>query len=140
FEHAYIHSPAMLPAYTSLLTGQLPFDHGVRDEAGFALKTDTRALAELLRSRGFSTGAAVSSFLLRKATGLSRGFAFYGGELGEDPQGRPGAERAAGRTFEAAAEWLRTQSGQRFMLFVEVPADGADGVVKGVVDLLKERS
>ena len=65
FEHAYIHSPAMLPAYTSLLTGQLPFDHGVRDEAGFALKTDTRTLAELLRSRGFSTGAAVSSFLLR---------------------------------------------------------------------------
>ena len=44
----------MLPAYTSLLTGQLPFDHGVRDEAGFALKTDTRTLAELLRSRGFS--------------------------------------------------------------------------------------
>ena len=93
FEHAYIHSPAMLPAYTSLLTGQLPFDHGVRDEAGFALKTDTRTLAELLRSRGFSTGAAVSSFLLRKATGLSRGFAFYGGELGEDAQDHPVVER-----------------------------------------------
>ena len=107
FEHAYIHSPAMLPAYTSLLTGQLPFDHGVRDEAGFALKTDTRTLAELLRSRGFSTGAAVSSFLLRKATGLSRGFAFYGGELGEDAQDRPVVERPGTATFDTAAQWLR---------------------------------
>ena len=139
FEHAYIHSPAMLPAYTSLLTGQLPFDHGVRDEAGFALKTDTRTLAELLRSRGFSTGAAVSSFLLRKATGLSRGFAFYGGELGEDAQDRPVVERPGAATFETAAQWLRSQNGQRFMLFIEVPADGADAVAQSLVDLLKER-
>jgi len=139
FEHAYIHSPAMLPAYTSLLTGQLPFDHGVRDEAGFALKTDTRTLADLLRSRGFSTGAAVSSFLLRKATGLSRGFAFYGGELGEDTQDRPVVERAGTATFDTAAQWLRAQTGQRFMLFLEVPADGADTVARSLVDLLKER-
>jgi tetratricopeptide (TPR) repeat protein len=139
FERAYNHSPAMLPAYTSLLTGQLPFDHGVRDEAGFALKTDTRTLPELLRSRGFATGAAVSSFLLRKATGLSRGFAFYGGELGDDAQDRPAVQRSGAATFETAAQWLKSQSGQRFMLFVEVPADGADAVARGLIDLLKER-
>jgi arylsulfatase A-like enzyme/Flp pilus assembly protein TadD len=140
FDRAYIHSPAMLPAYTSLLTGQLPFDHGVRDEAGFALKTDTRTLPELLRSRGFATGAAVSSFLLRKATGLSRGFAFYGGELGaEETSDRPVVERTGTATFDAAAQWLRSQGGQRFMLFLQVPADGADTVATGLVDLLKER-
>lgn len=137
FERAYIHSPQMLPAFTSLLTGQLPFDHGVRDEAGFALKSDTRTLAELLRSRGFSTGAAVSSFLLRKSTGLSRGFAFYGGEL--DADDRPVAERPGSDTFATAAQWLRSQSGQRFMLFLEVPASGADAVAAGLVALLKER-
>jgi tetratricopeptide (TPR) repeat protein len=140
FERAYIHSPAMLPAYTSLLTGQLPFDHGVRDEAGFALKTDTRTLPELLRSRGFATGAAMSSFLLRKATGLSRGFAFYGAELGEDAQDRPVVERPGAATFDTAAQWLRAQGGQRFMLFMEVPADGADAVARSLFDLLKERS
>ena len=139
FERAYIHSPAMLPAYTSLLTGQLPFDHGVRDEAGFALKTDTRTLPELLRSRGFATGAAMSSFLLRKATGLSRGFAFYGAELGEDAQDRPVVERPGASTFETAAEWLRSQGGQRFMLFIEIPADGADDVASSLFSLLKER-
>jgi len=139
FERAYIHSPAMLPAYTSLLTGQLPFDHGVRDEAGFALKTDTRTLPELLRSRGFSTGAAVSSFLLRKATGLSRGFAFYGGELGQDNQDRALVERTGADTFETAAQWLKQQAGQRFMLFMEVPAGDVDTVATGLVALLKER-
>src|SRR4029450_8518529 len=139
FEHAYIHSPAMLPTYTSLLTGQLPFDHGVRDEAGFALKTDTRTLPELLRSRGFSTGAAVSSFLLRKATGLSRGFAFYGGELGQDNQDRALVERAGADTFETAAPWLKQQGGQRFMLFMEGPAGDVDAVATGLVALLKER-
>jgi tetratricopeptide (TPR) repeat protein len=142
FERAYVHSPAMLPAYTSLLTGQLPIDHGVRDEAGFALKTDTRTLPELLRSRGFVTGAAVSSFLLRRATGLSRGFGFYGADLGTVVEGgadRPVIERPGAATFEAAATWLRSQAGQRFMLFMQVPAAGADGVARALLDLLKER-
>ena len=139
FDRAYVHSLQMLPAYASLLTGELPFDHGVRDEAGFALKTDTRTLAELLRSRGFTTGAAVSSFLLRKATGLTRGFVFYGGELGVDADDRPVVERPGADTLETAAQWLRTQSGQRFLLFIEVPANGADGVVAGVLDVLRER-
>ena len=139
FDRAYIHSPQMLPAYASLLTGRLPFDHGVRDEAGFALKTDTRTLAEMLRSRGFSTGAAVSSFLLRKETGLSKGFGFYGGELGDDAQDRAVVERAGTMTFETASQWIRSQDGQRFLLFVEVPAADADRVVRGLTDLLKER-
>lgn len=139
FERAYIHSPQMLPAYASLLTGELPFDHGIRDEAGFALEARTRTLAELLRNRGFTTGAAVSSFLLRKATGLSRGFVFYGGELGVDADDRPVLERTGAETLETAAQWLRAQSGQRFLLFIEVPAAGADAVVTGVRDILKER-
>jgi tetratricopeptide (TPR) repeat protein len=52
---------------------------------------------------------------------------------------RPVVERAGTATFETAAQWIRSQSGQRFMLFMEIPADGADGVVRSLVDLLKER-
>ena len=37
FERAYTHSPQTLPAHASMLTGQLPPEHGVRDEAGFTL-------------------------------------------------------------------------------------------------------
>src|SRR5204863_5025170 len=51
FDQAHAHGVQMLPSYTSLLTGQLPFQHGVRDDAGFALKTDVRTLAEVLKNR-----------------------------------------------------------------------------------------
>lgn len=36
FERAYTHVPLTLPAHTSLLTGLLPPDHGVRDNLGLA--------------------------------------------------------------------------------------------------------
>ena len=78
FERAYTHSAQMLPAHASMLSGQLPFEHGIRDDAGFVLGTNVHTLAELLRNRGFGTGAAVSSFLLRSETGVGRGFSFYG--------------------------------------------------------------
>src|SRR5215207_6138284 len=58
FDQAYTHSLQVLPAHASLLTGQLPFQHGVRDDGGFVLKNDARTLAELLKNRGFNTGAA----------------------------------------------------------------------------------
>src|SRR5688500_15274369 len=35
FDRAYTHSPEMLPAHASLLSGQLPLEHGVRSDAGF---------------------------------------------------------------------------------------------------------
>src|SRR4051794_5712614 len=73
FDRAYIHSTELLPAHVSLLTGQLPYEHGVRDDAGFVVRPDTLTLPALLGNRGFSTGAAVSSFLLREATGVARG-------------------------------------------------------------------
>ena len=77
FERAYTHSAQILPAHTSMLTGQIPPAHGVRHDVGFALSPDARTLAELLRSRGFVAGAAVSSYLLREDTGIGQGFGFF---------------------------------------------------------------
>src|SRR5688572_9621953 len=70
FERAYTHSAQILPATASMLSGRLTFEHGIRDDAGFVLHDDVRTLPELLRNRGFGTGAAVSSFLLRGETGV----------------------------------------------------------------------
>ena len=77
FDRAYTHSAQLLPAQASLLSGRLPFEHGVRDDAGFVLRPDTLTLPELLHNRGFKTGAAVSTFLLRETTGIARGFSTY---------------------------------------------------------------
>ena len=70
FERAYSHSPQTLPAHVSLLTGRLPFETGVRDNAGFVVKDGERTLAEMLRDRGFATGGVVSTYALRKETGV----------------------------------------------------------------------
>ena len=104
FERAYAQSPQTLPAHASLLSGQLPPQHGVRDDAGFTLKEDIQTLAEMLKSRGFATGAAVSSFLLRPETGVAQGFRFYDAELPERAAGDalPVLARSASDTLDAA--------------------------------------
>jgi tetratricopeptide (TPR) repeat protein len=140
FERAYTHSPQLLPAGASLLSGELPFDHGVRDDAGFALSDDVRTMAELLRNRGFATGAAVSSFLLRRESGIAQGFSFFDAELpAADASGSPALERDGAMTVTAAEQWLKSQSGQRFFLFVQVDDEDADAALARLSELLEER-
>ena len=140
FERAYTHSPQTLPAHASLLTGQLPPEHGVRDEAGFTLPAGARTLAELLRNRGFTTGAAVSSFLLRPQSGLSQGFSFFDAEIpAPDGDEMPALERQGALTVDAAERWLQMRSGQRFFLFVQVDGRDADAAVARLSAALKQR-
>ncbi len=77
FTRAFSHVPLTLPSHLTMLTGRLPFEHGVRDNSGYELHADVRTLAEELKVDGYATGAAVSSFVLAKATGVGRGFDFY---------------------------------------------------------------
>ncbi|MBI2189689.1 MAG: sulfatase-like hydrolase/transferase [Acidobacteria bacterium] len=141
FEHAYAHSPLTLPSHASMLVGQLPFEHGVRDEAGFALDDEAESLPELLRSRGFETGAAVSSFLLRPESGVAQGFSFFDAELpqAEDADQMPIVERDGALTTEAAERWLRARRGNRFFLFIQVEEDAADETVARLTAELKAR-
>src|ERR1043166_294910 len=139
FERAYTHSPQILPAHASILSGQLPVDHGVRDDGGFVLSDDARTLAELLRNRGFVTGGAVSSFLLRRESGLAQGFSFFDGEMPVADNGPDGIARSGSATMDAAERWARSQDGQRYFLFVQVGEADADTSVTRLVQLLKER-
>ena len=116
------HSPQSLPAHASLLTGRLPIEHGVRDDAGFSLSADTSTLAELLRNRGFATGGAVSSFLLQERTGIGQGFSFFNDEMPAGASDELAAtERPGTQTIDVAERWLSAQNGQRFFAFVQVP-------------------
>ena len=38
FEHAYSHIPLTLPSHSTMLTGRLPGDNGVRDNLGYRLR------------------------------------------------------------------------------------------------------
>ena len=140
FERAYTHSPQSLPAHASLLTGRLPIEHGVRDDAGFSLAADTSTLAELLRNRGFATGAAVSSFLLQQRTGIGQGFSFFDDEMPSGASEELAAtERTGSQTIDVAERWMSAQNGQRFFLFVQVPGQDADAAVMRLSAALKQR-
>lgn len=138
FTRAYTHALEALPAFTTLLTGRLPFEHGVRDDVGFVLRPEVRTLAELLRNRGFATGAAVSSYTLRRDTGLAQGFTFFDGEL-PVVDGATAIERPAADTSTTVTTWLRSQDSQRFFLFVALPVGGADMAIDRIVRALKDK-
>ena len=138
FERAYAHSPLTLPAHASILAGQLPFEHGVRDEVGFTLKDEAQSLPELLRNRGFETGAAVSSFLLRPESGVAQGFSFFDAAIPEPPRANlPIIERDGLATTDAAERWLSSRRGHRFLLFVQVDDATADFAVTRLMDQLR---
>ena len=77
FDQATSVAPLTLPAHTSLFTGLLPQNHGVRDNADHPLAETETTLAETLRARGFRTGAFVGSVVLNPNRGLKQGFEHY---------------------------------------------------------------
>jgi choline-sulfatase len=92
YENAYAHVPLTVPSHAALLTGLLPFANGVRDNSGFRLAPSILTIAGALKTAGYATGAAVSTFALRRDRGLASGFDFYDDELSDE---RPGVETAA---------------------------------------------
>ncbi len=123
FRNAYTHVPLTLPAHVSLLSGLLPFEHGVRDNLGYHLDTKTHAtMAALLRARGYATGAAVSAYVLRGGTGIGQGFDFYEDNIvapnGSDALGR--VQRAGRETLALAKPWLDGVKDRPFFLFFHV--------------------
>ena len=122
FERAYSHSPQTLPAHTSILSGQLPFEHGVRDNIGFSVEKDQRFLQHVLRERGFTTGGFVSAYVLREQTGFSQGFDHYDDHLPaaspELPLGQ--VQRAGADTVSAATRWIDQRDASKFFLFVHI--------------------
>jgi tetratricopeptide (TPR) repeat protein len=91
YERAYSHAPLTLPSHLSMLTGLLPNEHGVRNNIGYRFDgTKFPTLARRLREHGYRTGGAVSSYVLRSATGISDGFEVYD----DDIPAKPGAATA----------------------------------------------
>lgn len=121
FERAYAHAPQTLPAHTALLSGRLPFDSGVRDNVGAVVPATTRLLAQMLRDRGYATGGIVSSFALRRNTGIGRGFAFFDDELPDVQSGTPLPVHRDGAESEMHAErWLSAAATSRAFLFLHL--------------------
>jgi arylsulfatase A-like enzyme/Flp pilus assembly protein TadD len=122
FERAYSHAPQTLPAHVALLSGQLPFETGVRDNVGFTIKPGERLLPQMLRERGFTTAGIVSAYVLRKETGISQGFDFFDGEMPpSSPELSIGqVQRDGGESEKIAERWLGSIGTARAFLFLHL--------------------
>lgn len=134
FERAYSHVPQTLPAHAALLTGRLPFETGVRDVAGFTVPPSSRTIAKLLRDRGYATGGIVSSFLLRKDTGIDQGFTFF-----DDERPVPAATatentlvRGAAESEAVAENWLESVGTSRVFMFLHLTDSPGAGAPEGL--------
>ncbi|MBY0496813.1 MAG: sulfatase-like hydrolase/transferase [Cyanobacteria bacterium] len=116
FTFAHAHAVMTLPSHSSILTGRYPFEHGVRDNAGYRLDDTAETLAEIAKEQGFATGAFVGAFPLDRQFGLAQGFDVYhdvGGRM--EAQGDFAfTERRAEDVVRDARAWIDTQTGKWF--------------------------
>jgi len=116
FTSARTAVPLTLPSHTTILTGQLPPEHGVRDNGVDPSGNPTDTAARLLNAAGYQTAAFVGAYVLDRRFGLSRGFDTYDDQIPRDPNAteRLEAERSASAVVDRALAWLdRTASGTR---------------------------
>ncbi len=112
FSQAFTPSPITNTSHTTILTGLLPTHHGVTD---FAVPLDSShlTLAEMLKKKGYHTGAFIGAVILDSKTlapGLDRGFDFYDNfPEHTDTKARWGrVERRGMQVVKNAETWLDT--------------------------------
>jgi choline-sulfatase len=122
FQNAWSHCPMTLPSHVSMLTGLLPTQHDVRNNLGYrfhAARVPT--VPSILKQHGYTTGAAVSSFVLRGETGLAEAFDWYEDSI------RPEAgsafieyQRSGAETAALATAWIEQNKAKPFFLLLHL--------------------
>jgi len=119
-EEAVVQAPQTRPSHASLLTGMLPFEHGLRDNASPPLPKNIPTLASTLKAAGYTTAAFIAAYPVSRASGLDSGFDVFDDPFGGDADFLAGAgdrnERPAREVIDAAIAWLaRPSKGPRFV-------------------------
>jgi arylsulfatase A-like enzyme/Flp pilus assembly protein TadD len=113
FDFAHAHAVITLTSHASILTGEYPFQHGLRDNSGYRLPRDARTAATILKQAGYATAAFVAAFPLHSRFGLNTGFDVYddrfGDERGLTDFNMP--ERPASAVVPLAQSWIGGQPG-----------------------------
>jgi arylsulfatase A-like enzyme/Flp pilus assembly protein TadD len=118
FKDVHTPVPMTLPAHVSMLTGTLPPAHGLRDNLQNRLPEGSLTLAGVLKARGFTTGAIVSTFVLDRRFGISQGFDSYDDRFQEVHKIGDLTERKGDETARVATRWLTDHASQPFFLFL----------------------
>ncbi|MBL8851057.1 MAG: sulfatase-like hydrolase/transferase, partial [Planctomycetaceae bacterium] len=108
FEQPHTPVPLTLPAHSSLLTGLLPPEHGVRLNGAARLDSAIPTLTGALRDAGYRTGAFVAAIVLARRHGLDSGFETYDDDLSlaEPNPDQSHLYRDGRHVIDAALHWL----------------------------------
>ena len=115
FTRARTSVPLTLPAHASIMTGNYPPVHGVRDNGTYRLPDEQLTLAEILDGKGYETAAFIGAFVLDRHFGLAQGFNVYDeGNWGNvNVLEGLAAERSADAVHDAFSIWLKGRTGER---------------------------
>jgi arylsulfatase A-like enzyme/Tfp pilus assembly protein PilF len=122
FTNAHAHNVVTLPSHTNILTGLYPYQHGIRDNAGFTLDAAHPTIGAMLRGAGYATAAFVSAFPLDSRFGLNAGFDVYDDKYreGSNPLDFVVQERPAEETLRAAGTWYDSVPNRKKFLWIHL--------------------
>jgi arylsulfatase A-like enzyme len=119
FERAVAAAGYTGPAHVAIMTSTYPRQSSMGYANGAIKLTRERTLAEYFRHAGYDTAAFISNFVLRRSSGLGRGFDVYDDELTTPERNRREVfERRAEATTQRALAWLGTRRDRPFFLWV----------------------
>jgi arylsulfatase A-like enzyme/Tfp pilus assembly protein PilF len=123
FDQAGTTAPLTLPAHASIFTGRYPPEHGARDNGGFFLGPEQVTLAEVLKARGFQTGAFIAAYVLDSKWGVDQGFDTYLDDF-DFMQARGRAtgsiQRPANEVVDKALPWIDQAKGGPFFAWIHL--------------------
>ncbi|MFQ6109690.1 MAG: sulfatase-like hydrolase/transferase, partial [Candidatus Aminicenantales bacterium] len=123
FEHTIAQAPLTLPSHSSIFTGTYPLFHGIRDNGGFYLDESHITLAEVLKGRGYATGAFVGAFVLDSRWGLDQGFDYYFDHFDLTKYKRislDSVQRRGDEVLAEACEWLEKNGKHKFFTWIHL--------------------
>jgi choline-sulfatase len=123
FEQAVAVAPLTLPAHSSMFTAKFPPEHGVRDNGGFFLGPDHVTLAEVLKARGYRTGAFVGAYVLDSKWGLDQGFDTYADDFDISLTrgvSLSATQRPANEVLDKALPWISESGGSPFFAWLHL--------------------
>jgi arylsulfatase A-like enzyme/Flp pilus assembly protein TadD len=121
FTNAHAHSVVTLPSHTNILTGLLPYEHGVRENAGFILSAEIPTAGSYFGQAGFATGAVVGASPLTANHGLAHHFDFYDYQFTKS-WGKPDLipERPGNEVVSIGLDWWRSNADKRRFLWIHL--------------------
>ncbi len=119
FERAVASASMTAPAHAAIFTSRYSREHSVGHGNGRTRLVDEPTLAEQFSRAGYRSGAFVGNMVLRRHTGLDRGFEHYDAQLTRPEASRTGVyERTADETTDRALRWLARADPRPVFLWV----------------------